>query len=86
VLAGEASADTRRLIEDHARRHPDFARTMAEAGRLTVDVGTAPFLKTERFSWGFQGPTLAHRAVAALATGAWVGYALMWRRLRIGGL
>ena len=45
-LAGEASPDTRALLEDCLREHPDFARTIREAGErgaaLLQTVSAAP--------------------------------------------
>jgi hypothetical protein len=35
-LAGEASPETRRLVEDFARNHPDFAQSMATARQLEL--------------------------------------------------
>lgn len=41
-LAGEASPETRRLVEDHARDHPDFAQSLAAAHRLELPAVEAP--------------------------------------------
>ena len=40
-LAGEASAETRALVESHARANPSFAARLRAAGAITVPVASA---------------------------------------------
>jgi hypothetical protein len=42
-LSGEASADTRALVEDYARHHPEYARLLdASAKELPVEAAEPP--------------------------------------------
>ena len=50
-LAGEASADTRTLLEDYLREHPDFAATVREAAARSaalLESGAAPAASFDR--------------------------------------
>ena len=42
VVAGEASPETRRLVEEYARDHPEFARTAERAGDLRLSRPAPP--------------------------------------------
>jgi hypothetical protein len=46
VVAGEASPETRTLVEEYARDHPEFARTVEQVGRL--GLGTQPLPAPDR--------------------------------------
>lgn len=41
-LAGEASPETRRLVDDYARHHPDFAQALAAAHQLELPAADPP--------------------------------------------
>lgn len=47
-MAGEASADTRTLVEEWLRSDPELARQAEEAGRLTLPAIAAPPRTTEK--------------------------------------
>lgn len=38
VVAGEASPETRKLVQEYARDHPEFARTVEQVGRLGLGM------------------------------------------------
>lgn len=46
-LSGEASADTRSLVEDYARRHPDFARLLTASSQGLPIESAAPSTDAE---------------------------------------